>query len=66
MSTDDFYKDPRELLREWLNQSGGSFGLLIEHIDPKSLPMVKQAFLDGYDLGFNAKKQMQSDEFNQK
>jgi hypothetical protein len=66
MSTDDFYMDPKQLLDEWLNQPEGRFGLMVEHIDPQQLPIVKQAFLDGYKLGLNAKKQCQWQEYNQK
>ena len=66
MSNDDFYKDPRQLLDQWLNQSEGSFGLLLEYIDPSALPIVKQAFLEGYELGFNAKKQLQFQKYDQK
>lgn len=66
MSTDDFYPDPVVFLNKWLNQPEGVFGSIIEYIDPNTLPIVKQAFLDGYKLGFEIKGNFLWQEQNQK
>lgn len=66
MSTDDFYVDPVELLDKWLKQPESSFGSILEYVDRKSLPIVKQAFLDGYKLGFEIKGNILWQQQNQK
>lgn len=66
MSSDDFYKDPKFILQEWLTQIDGGFGMIVEHIDENNLNYIKQAFLDGYNLGFNAKKIDDWNGYNQK
>lgn len=66
MSNDEFYADPNQLLNDWLGQIEGGFGLLVEHIDPKYLPLIKNAFLEGYNFGFNAKKMENWQKWNQK
>lgn len=66
MSVDDYYTDPSELLNKWLNQPESSFGSINDYIDPNVLPIVKQAFLDGYELGFEIKGKILWQQQNQK
>jgi len=66
MSVDEFYTDPAHLLNKWLNQPEGSFGSIIDYVDPNALPIVRQAFLDGYKLGFEIKGKILWQEQNQK
>lgn len=66
MSTDDFYQDPVVILDKWLNQPEGAFGSIIDYVDPNNLSIVKQAFLDGYKLGFETKGKILWQEQNQK
>lgn len=57
MSQDDFiYEDPEKLFKEWLNESYGTFDLIAENIERHQLPFVKEAFMKGYEAGFQAKK----------
>lgn len=66
MSLDDFNKDPRQLLSEWLNQREGVYGCLVEYIDNECLPIVKHAFLEGFRIGSEVKNKCQWEEHNQK
>lgn len=57
MSQDDYvYEDPEKLFQEWLNKPYGRFSLMAEYIPKDDLPFVKEAFMKGYESGFQAKK----------
>jgi hypothetical protein len=58
--------DPNFLFIEWINQPNGDYSLLGEQIDPKDLPMVKYAFLSGYEIGLGIRRENQWQEQNQK
>lgn len=64
MSKDDFYEDPKQLLENWLDNYYGSHKL--EWINNYNLVFIKQAFLDGYEAGFQAKKILNWEKYNQK
>lgn len=66
MSTDDFFQDPESLFEKWISQPWSDFSCLSESIDSNNIIYVKKAFVEGYKIGFDAKKNLNWVEQNQK